>query len=165
MPIKITNIPFLKNVIRLLFGFSLTVLAWQVSAEIQVKNAWVRATVAGQQSSGAFMTLKASKDSKLLSVQSAVAPTVQIHQSSMKDDVMSMHQVEYVALPAGKSVSFEPHGYHVMLLELKAQIRKGDTVLLTIIVENADGEIDRIGVEAEVRSLGTDDHGDIHKQP
>ncbi|WP_262410313.1 copper chaperone PCu(A)C [Pseudomonas sp. N40(2020)] len=141
---------------RLLFGFSLTGLAGQVTAEIQVKNAWVRATVAGQQSSGAFMTLTASRDSKLLSVQSAVAPTVQIHQSSMKDDVMSMHQVEYVTLPAGKPVSLEPHGYHVMLLELEAQIKKGDTVLLTMIVENADGELDSVGVEAEVRSLDTD---------
>jgi len=144
---------------QLALALSLLGMAWQVSAQSQVNNAWVRATVAGQPSSGAFMTLQADTDSKLISVQSPVAKLVQIHQSSMKDDVMSMQQVESVALPAGKPVSFDPHGYHIMLMDLTAQIKEGDTVPLTLTVENAKGEKETIKVEAQARSLETMDHG------
>ncbi|WP_148053272.1 copper chaperone PCu(A)C, partial [Pseudomonas frederiksbergensis] len=91
-------------------------------------DAWVRATVAGQQATGAFMTITASSDSKLLSVQSPVAKTVQIHQSTMKNDVMSMQPVEFVALPAGKAVALAPHNYHVMLIDLVGQVKEGDKV-------------------------------------
>jgi copper(I)-binding protein len=146
---------------QLALGLSLLGMAWQVSAQTQVNDAWVRATVAGQPSSGAFMTLKADTDSKLLSVQSPVAKLVQIHQSSMKDDVMSMQQVDAVALPAGKAVSFDPHGYHIMLMNLTAQIKEGDNVPLTLTVENAKGEKETINVQAPARALDTMDHGSM----
>ncbi|MBD9604160.1 copper(I)-binding protein [Pseudomonas sp. PvR086] len=147
---------------QLVLGLSLIGMAWQVSAQTQVSDAWVRATVAGQHSTGAFMTLQADSDSKLLSVQSPVANTVQIHQSSMKDDVMSMSQVESVALPAGKPVSFDPHGYHIMLMDLTAQVKEGGKVPLTLTVENAKGEKETITVDAETKALGMPDHSKMH---
>ena len=143
---------------QLLLGISLLGLALQASAQTQVDDAWVRATVAGQQATGAFMTLTASTDSKLLGVQSPAAKIVQVHQSTMKNDVMSMQPVESVALPAGKAVSFDPHGYHVMLIDLVAQVKEGDSVPLTLIVENAKGEKESIEVQAPVRALNMADH-------
>jgi len=150
-----------KRIKQFALGLSLIGMAWQVSAQTQVSDAWVRATVAGQPSTGAFMTLQADTDSKLLSVLSPVAKTVQIHQMSMKDDVMRMGQVESVALPAGKPVSFDPHGYHIMLMDLTAQVQEGSKVPLTLIVENAKGEKETIKVDAEARALGTMDHGNM----
>ncbi|MCW8277402.1 copper chaperone PCu(A)C [Pseudomonas sp. PCH199] len=152
---------YTTRVKQIALGLSLIGLAWQVSAQTQVNDAWVRATVAGQPSTGAFMTLQADTDSKLLSVQSPVAKTVQIHQMSMKDDVMRMGQVESVALPAGKAVSFDPHGYHIMLMDLTAQVAEGSKVPLTLTVENAKGEKETIQVEAQARSLGTMDHSSM----
>lgn len=143
---------------QLVLGVSLLGLALQVSAQTQVDDAWVRATVAGQQATGAFMTLTASTDSKLLGVQSPAAKIVQVHQSTMKNDVMSMQPVDSVALPAGKAVTFDPHGYHVMLIDLVAQVKEGDTVPLTLIVENAKGEKESVEVQAPVRALNMADH-------
>ncbi|WP_325984662.1 copper chaperone PCu(A)C [Pseudomonas sp. W17] len=137
---------------------SLLGLGGTASAATQVDNAWVRATVAGQHASGAFMDLTASSDSKLVEVQSPVAKNVQIHQSSMHNDVMSMQQVDAVALPAGQKVSLDTHGYHVMLMELTGQIKAGDKVPLTLTVENAKGEKETIKVEAEARALNAPDH-------
>ncbi|QZP30850.1 copper chaperone PCu(A)C [Pseudomonas sp. DR48] len=151
-----------RRIKQLVLGCSLIGLAWQVCAQTQVQDAWVRATVAGQPSTGAFMTLQADSDSKLLSVQSPVAKTVQIHQSTMKDDVMSMRQVESVALPAGKPVSFDPHSYHIMLIDLTAQVQEGSKVPLTLIVENAKGEKETIEVQADARALGMADHSKMH---
>jgi copper(I)-binding protein len=156
------NAPLAKKCFaQMLLSLSLAGLAFQVSAQTLVENAWVRATVAGQPSSGAFMTLTASSDSKLLSVQSPVAKVVQIHESSMKDDVMKMQQVQSVALPAGKPVSFDPHGYHIMLMNLTGQIKEGDKVPLTLTVEDAKGEKESIQVEAVAKALDTMDHGSM----
>lgn len=149
----------LKN---LLLSLSLMTLASHAAAQTVVENAWVRATVPGQASSGAFMTVTASADSKLLSVQSPVAKIVQIHQSSMKNDVMIMQEVESVALPAGKPVVLDTNSYHIMLIDLTAQVKEGDHVPLTLVVEDAQGLKTSIKVDATARALTTDDHGDMH---
>lgn len=150
---------FIKQV---LLGLSLLGIAAQVSAQTLVEDAWVRATVPGQASSGAFMTLTASTDSKLLEVQSPVAKTVQIHQSSMKDDVMRMQQVTSVALPAGQPVVMDSNGYHVMLMDLVGQVKEGDKVPLTLVVEDAQGVKQSIAVQATARALNAPDHGAMH---
>ncbi|AMB79668.1 MULTISPECIES: copper chaperone PCu(A)C [Pseudomonas] len=148
-----------KYLLLSLLGMSL-----HVSAQTVVDDAWVRATVAGQPSSGAFMHITASTDSKLVEVKSPVAKTVQIHESTMKNDVMSMQQVPSVALPAGKTVAIDPEGYHVMLMDLKGQIKEGDNVPLTLIVEDSKGVKEAIEVTAKARALNSmqmdmHDHG------
>ena len=145
---------------------SLLGLSLQVNAQTVVDDAWVRATVAGQPSTGAFMHITASSDSKLVEVQSPVAKTVQIHESKMENDVMSMQPVASVALPAGKSVAIVPEGYHVMLIDLVGQIKVGDQVPLTLIVEDSKGVKESIEVKAQARALNSmpmhHDHGAMH---
>ena len=145
---------------------SLLGLSLQVNAQTVVDDAWVRATVAGQPSTGAFMHITASSDSKLVEVQSPVAKTVQIHESKMENDVMSMEPVASVALPAGKSVAIVPEGYHVMLIDLVGQIKVGDQVPLTLIVEDSKGVKESIEVKAQARALNSmpmhHDHGSMH---
>lgn len=143
---------------QLALGLSMLGLAGYASAQTQVDDAWVRATVPGQPSTGAFMTITASSDGKLISAQSPVAKTVQIHQSSMKNDVMSMQQVESVDLPAGKAVAFNTDSYHVMLMDLVGQVKEGDKVPLVLTVEHANGEKEVINVDAPARALNMMDH-------
>ena len=130
-------------------------LSLHVSAQTVVNDAWVRATVAGQPSTGAFMHITSDTDSKLVDVKSPVAKIVQIHQSTMENDVMSMQPVESVALPAGKTVNIEPEGYHVMLIDLLGQIKDGDEVPLTLIVEDNKGVKESIEVKAQARALNS----------
>ena len=144
---------------------SLLGMSLQVSAQTVVDDAWVRATVAGQPSTGAFMHITSSTDSKLVEVRSPVAKTVQIHESKMANDVMSMQSVSSVALPAGKSVAIEPEGYHVMLIDLVGQVKAGDQVPLTLIVEDSKGVKESIEVKAQARALNSmpmHDHGAMH---
>lgn len=151
-----------QRVRQIVLGLSLLGLACQASAQTQVDDAWVRATVAGQQATGAFMTITASSDSKLLIAQSPVAKIVQVHQSTMKNDVMSMQPVEFVALPAGKAVTLDPHSYHIMLIDLVKQVKEGDKMPLTLTVENAKGEKESIKVEATARALNMPDHSKMN---
>ena len=147
-------------VVALLAGVSLSAVA-----ETRVEDPWVRATVAGQPSSGAFMRIIADTDSTLLSVTSPVAKDVQIHEMSMKNDVMRMGPVKSVDLPAGKAVKLDPNGYHVMLMGLTGQLKEGESVPLTLTVENAKGEKETVEVKASVRSLTNmegHDHSKMH---
>jgi copper(I)-binding protein len=132
--------------VALLAGVSLT-----AAAQTQVEDPWVRVTVAGQPSSGAFMRITADTDSTLLSVSSPVAKDVQIHGMSMTNDVMRMGPVDAVPLPAGKTVALDPDGYHVMLMGLNGQIKEGDQVPLTLTVKNAKGETEVVNVTAPAR--------------
>jgi copper(I)-binding protein len=60
--------PVLNHIKRAVWSLSLLGLAFQAAAQTTVDDAWVRATVPTQTASGAFMTLTADSDSKLLSV-------------------------------------------------------------------------------------------------
>jgi copper(I)-binding protein len=79
----------------------------------------------------------------------------------MQDDVMRMGPVDSVALPAGKAVTLDPNGYHVMLMGLTGQIKEGDPVPLTLTVENAKGEQQAVEVKAIAR--GVDGMAPSHK--
>ena len=144
-------------ILALLLGMSLNAFA-----QTTVEDAWVRATVAQQPSTGAFMRITSTTDSKLIGVQSPVAGIAQIHQSSMVNDVMSMKEVSEVSLPAGKAVQIEPEGYHIMLINLVGQVKEGDQVPLTLTVENAKGEKEIIQVNATARALNAPEHGGMH---
>jgi copper(I)-binding protein len=157
--------PVLNHIKRAVIGLSLLGLAFQVSAQTKVDDAWVRATVPTQSASGAFMTLTADSDSKLLSVATPAAKDVQIHEMTMNGDVMKMGEVKSVALPAGKAVKLDPNGYHVMLMGLTGQLKESETVPLTLTVENAKGEKETIEVKAPVRALTNmegHDHSKMH---
>ena len=64
-----------------------------------------------------------------------------------------MRAVQRIALPAGRKVELKPGGYHVMLVDLKQPLAKGDKVPLTLRVEGADKKVTSIEVQAEVRDL------------
>jgi copper(I)-binding protein len=137
-------------------------LSGYAMAQTTVEDAWARATVPGQPATGAFMTLTADSDSTLLSVQSPAAKDTQIHQSTMKGDVMSMLPVDEVSLPAGEPVVFDANGYHVMLMGLVKQVKEGDAVPLTLKIKNARGEEETLEVNAVARALNAPDHAHAH---
>ena len=58
---------------------------------------------------------------------------------------MMMQEVEAIAVPAGGSVSLEPGGLHIMLLELAEPLEAGTSFDLTLILD--DGEEHQVSVE------------------
>jgi len=149
----------LQPIKRGLAAIALLGLALPALAQTTVSDAWVRASVPHQQSTGAFMTLTASSDSKLVGVASPIAKTVQVHEMTMNGDVMGMKEVKAVELPAGKPVRLDPNGYHVMLMGLTQQVKEGEKVPLTLTVEDAKGGKQTLDVQAEVRALSAEAGG------
>lgn len=114
-------------------ALALAVVASAAQAAPTVEAAWTRPAAQGQTGAG-FMTLKNpdAKPDALVSVQSPIARSVQIHQSSMGGGMASMKQLSRVELPPGGSVTFGPGGYHLMLIELTKPVKVGDTAPATL---------------------------------
>ena len=141
------------NVARTLFLAAALAAAPATFAQVAVSDAWVRGTVAGQKATGAFMQLKADADVSLVGASSPVAGIVEIHEMKMDAGVMRMSAIPALPLPAGKAVELKPGGYHVMLMALKAPLKEGDTVPVTLTFKDKDGKASTLLVNAPVKAL------------
>ena len=83
----------------------------------------------------------------LLSASSDAAQTVELHETKKDGGVMKMRPVTKIDVPAGGKIEMKPGGYHVMLLGLKRDLKKGDKVAVTLKFERG-GEV---SAEATVR--------------
>ena len=131
-------------------------------AQVTASDAWVRATVPVQKSAGAFMSLQSAKAVRVVGATSPVAGTVEIHQMEMSGQTMKMKAVEAIALPAGEKVDLAKAGYHLMFLGLKGQLKEGDTVPVTLTVEDAAKKRDTVTVNVTVKPMGYSAPGGMH---
>jgi hypothetical protein len=140
---------------KLLLGLFCAALALPALAEVAAADAWVRGTVSGQRSTGAFMTLTSTADTALVAAASPVAKVVEIHEMKMEAGVMQMRAMDKLALPAGKAVELKPGGYHVMLMGLAQPLKAGETVPITLTLEDRAGKRSSVEVKATVRPLSS----------
>ena len=125
-----------------------------VWAQTSVADPWIRGTVAQQKATGMFATVTSPKGARLVSGTSPVAGIVEIHEMAMDGNVMKMRALANgLELPAGKAVDLKPGGYHVMLMDLKAQVKEGDVVPVTLVFEGKDGKRESVEVKAPAKPL------------
>jgi hypothetical protein len=136
---------------------------WAASAPaqpVEVKDAWIRGTVAGQKATGAFMDLTSRSPARLVAAASPAAGVVEIHSMRMESGVMKMFAVDGIDLPANRTVKLAPGGYHVMLLDLKRTLKAGERVPLRLTFELSGKKRETVELEVEVRPVtGEAKHG------
>ena len=144
-----------SKLIRGVLACALFAVAGTAAAQVvEVKDPWARATAPGQKAGGVFMQLKSAGGGALVAVESPAATVVEIHEMAMEGNVMRMRAIPKLDLPAGQTVELKPGGYHVMLIDLKAPLKKGDMVPVKLKVQGKDGKPAEIEVKAEVRDMG-----------
>lgn len=146
---------------KYLFSTSILALAFAAQAQtapVTVAGAWARASVQGQSGTGAYMTFTAREPLNLIGVVTPVAGVAEVHEMRMDGDVMRMRPLTELALAAGKPVELKPGGYHVMLTDLKTQLKPGTSVPLTLRFRNAQGVVSELKVSAPVRALASTAH-------
>jgi len=129
---------------------------------ITVAHPWARATPGGATIGAAYVEIKAKDGAgdTLVSASSPAAGRVEIHTHTMDGGVMKMRQIEKLVIPAGGSAVMKPSGDHIMLFDLKAPLKEGETLPLTLVFDKA-GEVN---VEATVEPVGaTGPHGMDHQ--
>lgn len=122
-------------------------------ADVIVEAPWIRGVVAGQSTTGAFMTIRSTTATRLVKVASPAAADTSVHRTAMVDGMMTMEPVESLTVPAHGSVELKPGGLHVMLMGLRAPLRTGQTVPLTLTFRGADGRDSTVTVQAQVRDV------------
>lgn len=104
---------------------------------ITVGDPWIKST-AGIENPGltaAFgvITNSGSTDVVVVSAASSASPRSELHEMSMTGGAMVMQKLEAgITVPAGTSVTLEPGGLHVMVLDLTETIEPGDSVSVTL---------------------------------
>jgi len=133
------------------FLLAATLLASAARAQVTVDRPWVRTTVPQQTTSAAYFTVTSAQGGKIVDASSPVATSAEVHEMKMSGDMMKMRAVDAVPLPAGKPVVFQPNGYHLMLMGLKAPLKAGDVVPIRLVVEDAKGKRQTVDVKATAR--------------
>lgn len=97
-------------------------------------SGWARATIPGQTGSAAYLTIHNGGRSadRLVSVSTPAARSATIHTTSMQSGVMRMRSAGPVAIAPNQQVTMKPGGLHVMLTGLKAPLRPGTRLPLTL---------------------------------
>jgi copper(I)-binding protein len=87
---------------------------------------------------------------KLLGITTDGALKLEMHESVMKDGMMTMQPIKTVDIPAKSTVKFEPGDKHVMLFGLNQAVVDYGKATFTMIFANGD----RLIVDAPIQKTG-----------
>jgi copper(I)-binding protein len=132
-------------------GLALMLVAGSAWSQVEVSDAWIRATAPGQKIAAGYMTIrnKSAQPERLVGGSSQAAAKVETHVSIKDGDIMRMREVKAYDIPAKGTFELKPNGSHLMLVDLKGPLKEGDKVPLVLKFEKA-GEVK---VDFEVRPL------------
>lgn len=145
----------------LLITFFLITCAGMAQAASPVAaDAWVR-HVPAQANAAGYLTLTSPVDDTVTGATSDCCATVELHEMTMDGDTMHMQKVDRIAMKAGEPVTFEPMGYHLMLIGLKQQPKVGGHIPVTFTFESGATAEAMFAVKP-LKATATHDHGMKH---
>lgn len=149
------------------FAAALLISFASYAGDIEVREGWIRASAPGQDQGGADLSIISKQSATLVGASSPVCKTVQLHTMTNENGMMRMREVKEIELPAGKRVNLRESGYHLMLIGLKAPLKEGDTVPLTLSIKVGEQGVVKVETSAEVKSLTatvpqSDEHEHMH---
>lgn len=122
------------------------------AADVVVSDAWAKETLPGQKVGAVYLTIKSAAAARLVGGATARAGRVEIHEMRHEGDVMKMRKIDALALPAGSAVTLAPGATHLMLMDLAQPLKPGETVQLSLEIEQA-GKRSALEVSAPVVAL------------
>lgn len=126
---------------------------------VQIESSWARASVGTMRPSAAYLTVrnKGLQTIVLKAIKSNTAGKSSMHQSAVNaEGISTMKPVKNVQIRPGETFYFEPGSFHVMLMELKQPLVRGESMPLTLIF----GDASEITIEVPILSIGARNRGD-----
>ncbi|MGQ0685171.1 copper chaperone PCu(A)C [Bradyrhizobium sp.] len=123
------------------------------AGDLLISQPWSRQTPAGAKVAGGYFTIenKGAAADRLVGGSGDIAGRVEIHEMAMEGGIMKMRPLDKgLAIDPGKTVKLGPGGYHLMLMNLKGQLKQGDKVPLTLQFEKAG----KVNVSLDVQGVG-----------
>ena len=139
--------------------FLLMLFSAAAHAQITVQDAWARATPPGAKIAAGYLVIRnAGAADRLVSASSPAAERVETHTTMRDGDISRMREVKGYEVPARGTLELKPSGSHLMLVNIKAPLKEGTTVPLTLKFEKA-GEV---RTTLQVRPLVGGEHHHSH---
>ena len=120
--------------------------------DLVITQAWSRATPSGAKVGSGYLTIenKGSAPDRLIGSSGDVAAKVELHEMAMDNGVMTMRPLGGLTVEPGKTVKLAPGGYHLMLLDIKRPLKRGDKVPITLEFEKAG----KVTVSLDIEGVG-----------
>ncbi len=149
---------FSRYLLSILFTMLLSTVTLVNAADlVTIENAWVRSTLPGQDVGAAYMTLTSPQNMQLMSVESDVTKSVEIHSMRMQNGVMKMRMLKELSLIANKPYQLAPGGHHLMLFDLKKPLAAGDQVNFTLTFKSGS-QVHKQTLNVNVKSADDAEH-------
>jgi periplasmic copper chaperone A len=142
----------MKRLNTVLSSFFLSTAALAGSADqIAVEQPYVRLAPPNAPATAAFMVLRntGGEDVKVTKAENPASKVTELHTHLNEGGVMKMRQVPAIEVKAKGEAVLKPGGLHVMLIDMKAPLKEGDVVPITL--EFQDGS--RKQIDAPVRAM------------
>ena len=107
------------------------------TGEVEIKDAWARATPGKAETGAAYLTIQSPVADRLVSVSSAIAKKAELHTMTMEGSVMKMRPLNGIDVPANQPVTLKPGGVHIMFMSLNEPLQAGKSFPLTLTFEKA----------------------------
>lgn len=107
----------------------------QVQSALVVSDQWVKAVPADEHMSALFgvLTNNSDQEIRVVSGSTAVAGMVEMHETvDQGGETVMKEKAGGFAIPANGSLTLDPGGDHIMLMDLKQGIKAGETVTLDL---------------------------------
>ncbi|HEX2525389.1 MAG TPA: copper chaperone PCu(A)C [Geminicoccus sp.] len=135
--------------------------------ELEIGHPWTRATMKGQPSAAAYLTVTnhGTAPDRLVAVASPVARAAELHSMSMDNGIMKMRALpEGLEIPPGGTVDLAPGGLHIMLVGPSQTLAEGSRVPLSLTFEKAgtvevELDVEKAGAKPAAPAASHDHHG------
>jgi copper(I)-binding protein len=123
------------------------------AGDLVITQAWSRATPNGAKIGSGYFTVenKGTAADRLIGVSADIAGKVEVHEMATKDGVMTMRPLgKGLTIDPGKTIKLAPGGNHLMMFDLKAPLKQGDALPVTLEFEKAG----KVKISLDVQGIG-----------
>ena len=151
------------TIVTLLATMFIAGTAFAEDSTIHVDQAWARATPGVAKTGAIYLTVSnnGAAPDRLMAIGTPAADKAELHEMKIENGVMEMRPVPALAIAPGQNLVLEPSGYHIMLIGLKAPLKEGNTVPLTLTFEHAGS----LQVTASIAKIGAMHPGEMSVMP
>src|ERR1700676_3892464 len=143
------------------------------AGDLVITQAWSRATPGGAKIAGGYLTIenKGAAPDRLIGGSAEVSDKIQVHEMAVNNGVMTMRRLDQgLTMDPGKMIKLAPGGYHLMLMDLKAPLKQGDKVPVTLEFEKAGKvklslDVQGVGAQAPAGAANEGGNMDMKKMP
>jgi hypothetical protein len=133
----------MKKISLLAAGLLISAGAFAGAADnVTVQDPYVRLAPPNAPATGAFMVIKnnGDKDVKVLKADNPASKVTELHTHLNEGGVMKMRPVPAIEVKAKGEAVLKPGGLHVMLIDLKAPMKEGDVVPITLTFDDGSSK-------------------------